>query len=296
MSPPFAAHLHQAGARRVVLDLMAAGGIVGAGLVDHHDRVVAAGLRARALADAGDLRYVIELDRRDQPFPVLHADARLAQHVHAAVGAARPPDPGAGRAGELPVVVLLGVLAEVPHVPRVVLGEERELLLLQLPLEVVLVQCHHRLGAVDVLDQVGHGEDHAVLVRAVGVDDLALVGELGADSQREQRVGDGERRGERAARGLRHAAAGPWGWPSRRRRAGGGGGGLVRAARCPRTRPAGRRRAARHRPGRPWPAAAGRGGWIVGRCGSIMCLLRFLAVAAVPPGGGDRTSGTATGR
>src|SRR5580693_4596892 len=33
-----------------------------------------------------------------------------------------------------------------------------------------------------------------------------------------------------------------------------------------------------------------------GSCGRIMGLLRFLAVAAVPPGGGDRTSGTATGR
>src|SRR5580692_1866914 len=99
---------------------MAAGGIIGAGLIDHHDRVVAACLHARALADAGDLGYVIELDRRDQPLPVLHADTRLAQHVHAAVGAARPPDPGAWRAGELPVVVLLGVLAEVPHVSRLV--------------------------------------------------------------------------------------------------------------------------------------------------------------------------------
>jgi hypothetical protein len=119
------------------------------------------------LGEADHPRYVIELDRRDQPFPVLHADPWLAQHVDTAVSAISPADPGAGRAGELPVVVFLGVFPEVPYVPGVVLGEKGELLLLQRALKVILVQRHDCLGALNMLHQVGDGEDHAVLVGTV---------------------------------------------------------------------------------------------------------------------------------
>src|SRR5262249_41995355 len=122
----------QPGRRRVVLDLMAAGGVVGAGLVDHQNLLVTGTRQAGLLAGAGARGPVAELDRRDEALPVLHAHPGLAQHVDAAVGAARAPDPGARCPGELPVLVLFRVLAEVPHVALVILGEEGQLLLLQL--------------------------------------------------------------------------------------------------------------------------------------------------------------------
>src|SRR6266571_8381000 len=123
--PAARAHPDEPGAGRIVLDLVTAGGVVGAGLVDHENLVVAARRRhAVLLAGAGDHGDVVELDRRDQALAVLHARPGLARHVNAAVGAAHAPDPGARRPGELPALVLLRVLAEVPHVPLVVLGEE----------------------------------------------------------------------------------------------------------------------------------------------------------------------------
>src|SRR6185437_8211115 len=124
--PAARADLDEPGRWRVVLDLMAARGVVGAGLVDHQDPLVARARQAGLLAGAGDNGDVVELDRRDQAFPVPHPGAGLAQHVDPAVGAVHAPDPGTRRPGELAAVVLLGVLAEVPHVALVILGEEGE--------------------------------------------------------------------------------------------------------------------------------------------------------------------------
>src|SRR5205814_3939540 len=72
---------------RVVLDLMAAGGVVWAGLVDHQNLLVAGARQAVLLAGAGDHGDVVELDRRDQAFPVLHPGSGTATHVDAAIGA-----------------------------------------------------------------------------------------------------------------------------------------------------------------------------------------------------------------
>jgi hypothetical protein len=119
---------------------------------------------------------------------VLHPGPGLAEHVDAAVGAVRAPDPGARCSGERPVLVLLRVLAEVPHVALVVLGEEGELLLLQLAFEEVPVPGHHGLDPVDHLGQVGDGESDAVRLALPVLHDLALIGELGADREREHRV------------------------------------------------------------------------------------------------------------
>src|SRR5690349_20181898 len=91
--PAARADLDEPGRRRVVLDLMAARGIVGACLVDYENLLVARARQARLLAGAGDGRDVVELDRRDQAFPVLHPSPGLAQHVDAAVGAVHAPDP-----------------------------------------------------------------------------------------------------------------------------------------------------------------------------------------------------------
>src|SRR6478609_6271173 len=196
--PAARADLDQPGRRRVILDLMAAGGVVGAGLVNHQDLLVAGARQAGLLAGAGDHGDVVELDRRDQAFPVLHPGPGLTQHVDAAVGAVRASDPGARRPGELAAVVLLGVLAEVPHVALVILGEEGQLLLLQLAFEEVPVPGHHGPDPVDHLGQVGDGESDAVRLGLPALHDPALVGELRADREREHRVVYREWRGELA--------------------------------------------------------------------------------------------------
>src|SRR5262249_60587616 len=67
----------QPGTRGVVLDLVAAGGVVGARLVHHQNLAVAASRHAGRLPGAGYPGDVVELDRRDQPFPVLRAHPRL---------------------------------------------------------------------------------------------------------------------------------------------------------------------------------------------------------------------------
>src|SRR6201991_1412353 len=93
--PAARADLDEPGRRRVVLDLMAAGGVVGAGLVDHENLLVAGTRQAVLLAGAGDHGDVVELDRRDQALPVFHSRPGLAEHVDTAVGAVHAPDPGA---------------------------------------------------------------------------------------------------------------------------------------------------------------------------------------------------------
>src|SRR5215472_5555480 len=113
----------------VVLDLVPAGRVVRAGLVDHQDVLVTPGVHAGRLPGAGDLGDVVEPDRRHKTLAVPSANRGIGQHVDAAVGVAGAPDPGARRPGELAAGVFLGVLAEVPHVPGVVLGEEGEFLL-----------------------------------------------------------------------------------------------------------------------------------------------------------------------
>src|SRR5262245_41239669 len=191
---------HQPGSRRVVLELVAAGWVVGARLVDYENPVVAGSRHAGHLPGVGDPGDVVELDRRDQPLLVPRAHPGLAQHVDAAVGTRRAPDPGARRPGELPVLVFLGVLAEVPDVALVVLPEEGEFLLLQSALEELPVPRYDRAYVVDHLRQVGDGEHDAMPPRHPALDDRAPVDELGAGHEREHWVVDGERRGEPAGR------------------------------------------------------------------------------------------------
>jgi hypothetical protein len=105
------------------------------------------------------------------------------------------------------MLVFLGILAEVPHIAPVVLGEEREFLLLQPAFEEVPVPRHDRAHMVDHLRQVGDREHDAVRLGLPVLDDLALVDELGAGHEREHLVADGERRREPAGR-----VPGPGGW------------------------------------------------------------------------------------
>src|SRR5215469_13335542 len=96
---------------RVVLDLVPADGVVGARFVDHQDIPEAARAHAGRLAGERDLGDVIEVDRRHQPLAVCGTVHGPGQHMNAAVGVAGAPDPGAGRPGELAMLVLLGILA-----------------------------------------------------------------------------------------------------------------------------------------------------------------------------------------
>ena len=95
----------------------------------------------------------------------------LARISTPGLGALQAGEPGALGRLELPVLVLLGVLAQEPDVAVVVLRLEGELGLLQLALVDVAVPEDDGGHAVDDLGEVGHGEHHAM-----GEDALAAVG------------------------------------------------------------------------------------------------------------------------
>ena len=104
--------------------------------------------------------------------------------------ASRSPASHSGDFDDPLVVILLGVLAEVPHRAEVVLSVEGQLDLLGLPFGEVPVPSHHRTDTVDHLGQVGHCElDGARHLFAI-VEGVTLPEKLGAGVHGKVRIGD----------------------------------------------------------------------------------------------------------
>src|SRR5215831_10394172 len=198
----------QPDSRGVVLELVPADRVVGARLIDHQDVTEAPRAHAGRLPGERDPGDVVEVDRRYQALAVCGTGHGPGHHVDAAVGMAGAPDPGARRPGELAAGVLLGVLAEVPYVPLVVLGEEREFLLLQPALEEVTVPGDHRIHAVDHLGEAADGEHHRMRRVMAALENSPGVAELGPRHQREHRVVHPGRRGEPVPPALGRGRAG----------------------------------------------------------------------------------------
>src|SRR4051812_23267172 len=118
---------------RVVLQLVAVAPFERVGLVDDEDVVVAPERHAGPRTEPLHLRGVAEVDRRRVALPVARRPGpRVGTHEDARLRAGEARDPRVRRAVEASArVVLLGVLAEVPNVAGIVLGEERQLALLQ---------------------------------------------------------------------------------------------------------------------------------------------------------------------
>ena len=197
--PAPGSHPDQAHARRVVLDLMA--GLAWAPLVNHQDMPETPEWYAGGLISVDNPGDVVELDRPDASFYVLTAATWVGRHVDAAVGTARAPDPGTRSPGELAVLILLRVLTEVPQVAAVVLGEQGEFLLLQLPPQEVTVPRDHGRHAADDLGQVSDGEHDAVRLGLAAFHDLPAVDVLGTRRQGEHPVAHLQRCREPGGRG-----------------------------------------------------------------------------------------------
>src|SRR5215211_594340 len=104
---------------------------------------------------------ICEIDgRRREPLGVVGCSRLwVCQHGYPSPSTFLAADPG-GSFVELAVLVLLGVLADQPHVAGVVLGKEGELWFAELSCGVIRLQDDQGSHAVDHLAQVGYGCDN----------------------------------------------------------------------------------------------------------------------------------------
>ena len=109
---------------------------------------------------------------------VAHSQADVILHDDRALRVLDAVDPRVLGPEQDALLVILGVLAEIPDVAVIVLREERQLRLLQVALVDVAVPDHHAGNAADVLAEIRDREDHvvgqrrAVPVHHAGVDEL----------------------------------------------------------------------------------------------------------------------------
>src|SRR5215207_3092670 len=165
--------------RRVVLELGGAR-LIRVELLGHQNVLVALNGSAGLLVRLVDPGAVIKIyRRRREPLGVVgRAQLRLCFHGDPCPSTFLAADPGGGFV-ELAVLVLLGILADQPHVPRVVLGKKGELWLAELSCGVVPLPDDQGSHAVDDLAQVGDGGDLATRLAPLLVHDGGpLVDEL----------------------------------------------------------------------------------------------------------------------
>src|SRR4029450_9092042 len=191
---PAPAGADTADAWRVVLELSLPG-LIGIELGDHHDVVVAACWYAVRDTHLIDFGAVIPLPRRTPTLGVvLGARGGLGLHGDARPRLLLATQPG-WRIVDLTVVELLGVLAEIPDRPRVILGVVGELDLLHLPIAVVALPRHAGLHSVNHLGQVTDCEIDLPLNSAavIFVEGVTLPLQPGPRGHGEVLIGDLER-------------------------------------------------------------------------------------------------------
>ncbi len=136
--------------------------LIQAGLGDHQHVLVAVHRDTALLAHLVHLPVVRPLNRGPPALKVTGGPRlRLGLHLDPCFRIFEAGDPGWGL-DELPVLVLLRVLAQVPDVAVVVLGVEGDLRLHQLVIAVIRNPGHDRVHARDLLGQVGDGELNAM--------------------------------------------------------------------------------------------------------------------------------------
>src|SRR4051812_24302282 len=148
-------------------------------LIHDEHLAVATGRDAGVLARLGDLRLVLELDLRRVALEIARRSRfRLSPYGDACLSALTTRQPGIRRAGELAVLVLLWILAEVPDVAVPVLGDKGQLLLDERTVLEVAVPDHGAADAIDRFGDVGHREDHPMGPRALTPVGRPVVDEL----------------------------------------------------------------------------------------------------------------------